>query len=126
VINNLDGRYSPRGAFEFYYGHSDVENTIKELKNDLSMDRTSCMSFLANQFRVLMTLAAYVLLQAIQEDSEDQQLRKATMATLRDRLLKVAVRVASSVRRITLEFTVHHPWADQWLACARSLGATPI
>lgn len=126
VINNLDARYSAHGAFNFYYGHSDMENTIKELKNDLSMDRTSCMRFLANQFRVLMTLAAYVLLQAVTEDTEDQDLRKATMATLRDRLLKIAVRVRSSVRRITLEFTFHHPWADEWLACARTLGAIPI
>lgn len=126
MINNLDARFSARGVVTFYYGHSDMENTIKELKNDLDMDRTSCSKFLANQFRVLMTLAAYVLLQAVQEDARDQQLRKATMATLRERLLKVAVRVGSSVRRLTLEFTAHHPWSDQWLACARSLGAVPI
>lgn len=125
LIHDLDYRYGPAGAFRFYYGHSDMENNIKELKNDLAMDRTSCPRFTANQFRLLLTLAAYVLLQSVAEESSDLDLLKAQMATLRDRLLKIAVRVRSSVRRISLEFTTHHPWADQWLNCAHNLGAIP-
>jgi len=45
------------------------------------------------------------------------------MATWSDQLLKIAVRVRSSVRRIVLEFTTHHPWSQQWLDCARTIGA---
>lgn len=125
IIHNLDSRYGPQGAFEFYYGHSDMENNIKELKNDLAMDRTSCTSFKANQFRLIMTLAAYVLMQSVAERTSDLDLLKAQMATLRDRLLKIAVRVRSSARRITLEFTSHHPWNESWLSAARALGAVP-
>jgi hypothetical protein len=125
LIHNLDYRYGSEGAFNFYYGHSDMENNIKELKNDLSMDRTSCSGFAANQFRLIMTLAAYLLIQSVAEKTSDSDLLKAQIATLRDRLLKIAVRVRSSVRRITLEFTSHHPWSDQWLDCARSIGAVP-
>jgi hypothetical protein len=125
LIHNLDYRYGPQGAFMFYYGHSDMENNIKELKNDLAMDRTSCSRFAANQFRLLMTLAAYVLMQSVAEETSHLDLLKAQMATLRDRLLKVAVRVRSSVRRISLELTSHHPWAEAWLACAQGLGAVP-
>jgi hypothetical protein len=125
LIHNLDFRYGPQGAFDLYYGHSDMENNIKELKNDLAMDRTSCSRFTANQFRLLLTLAAYALLQSVAERTDDLDLRKAQMATLRDRLLKISVRVGSSVRRIRLQLTTHHPWADVWLSCARSLGAVP-
>jgi hypothetical protein len=121
VVASMPANYGAKGLFDFYYGHSDMENTIKELKNDLDMDRTSCCRFEANQFRVLMTLCSYVLLQSVQEHSEDLGLLKAQMATLRDRLLKIAVRVYSSVRRIVLEFTAHHPWSQQWLQCARAL-----
>jgi NAD(P)-dependent dehydrogenase (short-subunit alcohol dehydrogenase family) len=39
----------------------DVESRLKELHHGLEMDRTSCSRFWANQFRVLLTLAAYVL-----------------------------------------------------------------
>jgi hypothetical protein len=125
VIHNLDYRYGPEGAFNFYYGHSDMENNIKELKNDLAMDRTSCSRFAANQFRLHLTLAAYVLMQSVAEQTSDLDLLKAQMTTLRDRLLKIAVRVRSSVRRITLEFTTHHPWADSWIHAANGLGAVP-
>ena len=38
---------------------------LKELKLGLEIDRTSCTRFLANQFRVLMTAAAYVLMQEL-------------------------------------------------------------
>ncbi len=72
-----------------------------------------------------MTLAAYVLMLSVAEHSSDLDLLKAQMATLRDRLLKIAVRVHSSARRITLEFTSHHPWNDAWLSAARALGAVP-
>ena len=40
-----------------------MENRLKELHHGLELDRTSCERFLANQFRVLLTLAAYVLFQ---------------------------------------------------------------
>lgn len=125
LIHNLDCRYGPQGAFNFYYGHSDMENNIKELKNDLAMDRTSCSSFNANQFRLMMTLAAYVLMQSVAEKTSDLGLLKAQMGTLRKRLLKIAVRVRSSVRRISLEFTSHHPWDQSWLNTALAVGAVP-
>ena len=126
VIHNLDDRYGPKGVFDFYYGHSDMENNIKELKNDMSMDRTSCSTFAANQLRLIMTLSAYVLLQSVAEHSSDLDLLKAQMATLRDRLLTIAVRVRSSVRRITLEFTSHHPWTNAWIDAALGAGAVPL
>ena len=71
------------------------------------------------------TLAAYVLLQSVAEASRNRDLLRAQMATLRRRLLTIAVRVSSSVRRLRLLFTSYHPWIDQWLACARSVGAIP-
>ncbi len=125
LIHNLDHRYGPAGTFDFYYGHSDMENAIKELKNDLAVDRTSCRRFYANQFRMLLTLAAYVLMQSVAEETSRLDLLKAQMATLRERLLKLAVRVRSSVRRISLQFTSHHPWTEAWLAAANALGAVP-
>jgi hypothetical protein len=126
LIHNLDCRFTPEGVFALYYRHSDMENSIKELKNDLAMDRTSCPDFLPNQLRLIMTMTAYVLLQAVTEDTEHEDLLRAQMATLRDRLLKIAVRVRSTARRIVLEFTSHHPWVDAWIDCAKTVGAVPI
>lgn len=56
VVTNL--RHSPCNVYQIYRERGDSENRIKELKNDLEMDRTSCTRFLANQLRVLLTAAA--------------------------------------------------------------------
>jgi len=125
VVAAMPGYFGAAGLFDFYYEHSDMENTIKELKNDLDMDRTSCSRFEANQLRLLLTLTAYMLLQSLQDYSADEELQKAQMATLRERLLLIGVHVRCSARRVVLEFTRHHPWADSWLACARTLGCVP-
>jgi hypothetical protein len=64
VITNL--RPSPRFVYEeVYCGRGDIENRIKELHDGLQIDRTSCCRFWANQFRVLLTAAAYVLMQEL-------------------------------------------------------------
>ena len=40
-----------------YFRRGHFENRLKELKNDLCMDRTSCSAFLANQLRFAMATA---------------------------------------------------------------------
>src|SRR5580658_3076599 len=63
VITNM--KQSPQWIYEqVYCQRGDIENRIKEL-HDLDIDRTSCTSFWANQFRVLLTAAAYVLMQEL-------------------------------------------------------------
>lgn len=123
IVTNLKGNYGPVGIFNFYYGHSIIENTIKDFKNDLALGRTSCPSFRANQLRVMWSLSAFILMQSLQEYIDHKRLACATMHTLRECLLKIAVVVRESTRRIVANFTAHHPWADIWLRCATNLGA---
>lgn len=125
IVSNLPGNYCAEGIFKFYYGHSDLENTIKDLKRDLDLGRTSCSTFLANQLRVIWSLAAYILMQTLQERISDKELARATMGTLRERLFKVAVRVKESTRRVVFLFSSHYPWENPWIACARNIGAAP-
>ena len=63
VITNM--KQSPQWIYEqVYCQRGDIENSIKEL-HALEIDRTSCTGFWANQFRVLLTAAAYVLMQEL-------------------------------------------------------------
>jgi Transposase DDE domain group 1 len=121
VITNLGQR--PQRVYEIYCGRGNSENGIKELKLDLEIDRTSCSRFLANQFRVTMTAVAYVLYQQLRANLRRTQLQRATVGTLRHRLLKVGVRVTESVRRIVLHFPAAYAWHSLWLRLARSLSA---
>jgi len=123
VVTNL--QRCPRGVFAEYHGHHDLENRIKEVKLDLRMDKTSCAGFAANQFRVLLSLAAAMLLQAFQAKlAVGAEFAGAQMGTLRARLFKRAVRVTESARRIVWQFSRHYPWAGAWHDIAVALGAT--
>lgn len=112
VVTNLP--HKPKNVYRIYRGRGDAENRIKELHHGLEIDRTSCTCFLANQLRVFMTAAADVLMQEMRRRSAGTALAAAQVSTLRERLLKVAVWIKKSVRRIVLHLPVHYPWLDCW------------
>ncbi|MCH8336680.1 MAG: IS1380 family transposase [Proteobacteria bacterium] len=124
IITNIKG--PPKHIYEHIYcARGDIENRIKELKDGLEIDRTSCSSFKANQFRVLMTAAAYVLMQELRLHARRTSCARAQVNTLRLRLLKLGVWIESSLRRIVLHLPMSTPYADEWRRIARSLGAVP-
>src|SRR3989454_1435125 len=123
VVTNLP--HAPRTVYEqVYCQRGDMENRLKELHHGLEMDRTSCSRFLANQFRVLLTLAAYVLFQELQRRARGTACADAPVTTLRERLIKLAVWVERSVRRIVLHLPATFPWLRTWRQLARAVGAT--
>jgi hypothetical protein len=123
VVTNLPD--APEDVYTFYCGRGDVENRLKELHHGLELDRTSCHLFLPNQFRVLLTLAAYVLFQDLRRRAAGTACADAQVTTLRERLLKLAVWVERSARRIVLHLPVAFPWLSTWQRLARAVGATP-
>ncbi len=123
VVTNLKG--ASRTVYEqIYCQRGDMENRLKELHHGLEMDRTSCPRFLANQFRVLLTLAAYILFQELQRRAHGTACADAQVTTLRERLIKLAVWVERSVRRIVLHLPATFPWLPTWRQLARAVGAT--
>jgi len=104
----------PESHYSFYCQRGDAENRIKELKEDLHADRLSCSRFLANQFRLLLHAAAYMLLQALQEALSGTELAAAQVGTLRLKLLKVGARVRESVRRVAVSLPSAYPYVRFW------------
>jgi hypothetical protein len=123
VVTNL--RSSPRHVYGIYTDRGDAENRIKELKNDLAMDRTSCSRFLANQLRVLLTAAAYVLMQELRLRARHTDCARAQVSTLRLRLLKLAAWVEVSVRRVVVHLPRSFPGRHAWMRVATQVGALP-
>jgi hypothetical protein len=122
VVTNL--RQTPRWLYErVYCARGDMENRIKELKHGLEIDRTSCSRFLANQCRVLLTAAAYILMQELRGHAAHTSCARAQVWTLRDRLLKIGVQVVSSARRFLFRLPESFPFREDWSRIARSLGA---
>jgi len=82
------------------------------------------MGFWANQLRVLMTAAAYVLMQEIRLAAALTSLARAQAWTIRERLLKLGARVASSVRRLVIHMPQAFPWKAEFQKVALAMGAT--
>ena len=124
IVTNL--KTTPKFIYrKVYCMRGDIENRIKELKHGLEIDRTSCTSFKANQLRVLMTAAAYVLMQELRLKARRTGCARAQVNTLRLRLLKLGAWIESSLRRIVLHLPINTPYADDWRRIAISVGAVP-
>lgn len=124
VVTNQ--RQSPKFIYKkAYCSRAVIENRIKELHHGLEIDRTSCPRFWANQFRVLLTAAAYALMQELRRHARRTTLARAQVSTLRERLFKLSARIAESVRRIVVHLPQSFPYATEWNSIARQLGAAP-
>ncbi|HZN69893.1 MAG TPA: IS1380 family transposase [Tepidisphaeraceae bacterium] len=122
VVTNLP--HTPATVYAIYCQRGDVETRLKELHHGLEMDRTSCAKFRANQFRVLLALAAYILFQELRRRAGKTACAEAQVTTLRERLVKLAVWVERSARRIVLHLPLMYPWLPTWRHLARAVGAT--
>jgi hypothetical protein len=122
VVTNLDHLTAAQVYDELYVLRGDAENRIKEQQLGLFADRTSCHKFLANQFRLLLASAAYVLLEHLRRVGlPGTELARAQVSTIRTKLLKIGARVVVSVRRIYLSLASSYPLAALFRRVARRL-----
>lgn len=88
--------YCARGTAELY---------IKEHKLYLKSDRTSCNKFTANQLRLFLHSAAYVLIYTLQKEVlKGTQYYNSTMKTIQLKLIKVAAYVKEKKTKVKIEF----------------------
>jgi IS4 transposase len=124
VVTNLTG--DPERLYDRYAARGESENRIKELKCDLQIDRTSCHRFVANQFRVLLHAAAFVLLSFVREQLRGTKWAVAQVGTLQRRLLKLGVLVKETARRVWLSFASGCPLQWLWPLLLARLRAAPV
>jgi len=124
VVTNLPAD-DPEDQYDLYAMRGDSENRIKELKNDLKIDRTSCHRFVANQLRLVLHAAAFVLLSHMRRCLRGTRLEDAQACSLQRHLLKLGVRVHETVRRVWLYFASSCPVQDLWAPLLTRLRAAP-
>jgi Transposase DDE domain group 1 len=112
VLTNLE--LPPQTLYDSFYVKrgADSEQRIKELKLGIQADRLSCHSFIANQFRLLLAQAAYILMLTIRQAALGTPFAKTQVEGLRSLLIKGAARVKVSTRRVLVELAAHCPFAD--------------
>jgi hypothetical protein len=110
VVTNLE---TPRNGWIYellYGGRGQMENYIKDHKLFLHSDRTSCHKFEANQFRVFLHSAAYVLLHTLRTPGlRGTVWAKAQFDQMQIRLLKVATRVEELKTKVKFHFPSAFP-----------------
>jgi len=111
VVTNATGSYPKRLYEDKYCPRARCENWIKELKNYMHCDRTSCQEFNANQLRLLLHTFAYALLWEIRRKAK---MKHATVETIRVQLIKVGVLVKETARKVWLHLASEHPWQKQF------------
>lgn len=122
VVTNMPGR--PQDLYdEAYCKRGDMENRIKEQQLGLFADRTSCHEFQANQFRLMLSSAAYVLLDGLRRLAlAGTEMANAQVNTIRVKLLKIGARVTASVRRIVFRMASGYPLQDLFARVTERLG----
>ena len=99
-----------------------MENRIKEQQLGLFADRTSCHDFVANQFRLLLSSLAYVLIETLRRTClAGTELAQAQASTIRLKLLKIGALVQRSVRRIVIHLSESFPMREVFQTLAVTL-----
>jgi hypothetical protein len=107
---------------QIYCARGNAELYIKDHKTYLKSDRTSCHRFAANQFRVFLHSAAYVLIHYLQHTVlRTTEFERATMQTIQLKLFKIGARVKELRTRITIELPSAFPQQEIFRSAYREL-----
>ena len=112
IITNLEGDKQVLYD-DLYCARGDMENRIKEQQMGLFADRTSAHYWWANQFRLLLSSLAYVLMEGIRRlGLKGTELARAQVGTIRLKLLKIGAVILRNTRRIRFLLSSAYPYQD--------------
>ena len=110
LITNLEA--DPQELYDrVYCARGEMENRIKEQQLGLFADRTSCHGWWPNQFRLLLSSCAYVLMERLRAVAlAGTELARAQVNTIRLKLLKIGAVVLRNTRRVRLLLSSSCPY----------------
>jgi hypothetical protein len=126
IVTNLEHADRKFIYEKIYSDRGNMELMIKEHKNHLHSDRTSCSRFQANQFRLFLHSIAYVLLHTLRERClGNTEFAKAQFDTIRLKLLKIGARVRQLTTKIKIRLPTAYPYKeDIYKICTAITGFT--
>ena len=125
VVSNIKSLSAQELYDKHYCPRGDMENGIKQLKLDFYSDRNSCSDFLANQFRVLLSSMAYILLDELRRAYLSKtDLAKAYGGTIRLKLFKIGAVILKNTRRVKVLFSSYYPQQQTFTEIAKQLVPT--
>jgi len=112
-------RFTARRLYEeLYCARGDMENMLKQQVLDLEADRMSTHHLTSNQLRLWFATFAYLLMERLRAlGLAGTELARATVGSLRLKLLKVAAQVRVSVRRVYVQLSSAYPLQELFRLC---------
>jgi hypothetical protein len=124
IVTNLHQTYRKFVYETVYCGRGAMELMIKEHKNHLASDRTSCSCFEANQFRLFLHSMAYILIHAFREKHLKNTLfAKAQFNTIRLKFFRIGARVHQLSTKVKIHLPSSYPlkanFRTIWHSCCK-------
>jgi len=108
---------------QLYCERGQMENVLKQQVLDLRADRLSTHEWGSNQLRLWLATVAYLLVERLRALTlRGTEWARATVGTIRQRLLKVAAEVRVSVRRVYVRLCSAFALQEVYRRCHRQLG----
>jgi hypothetical protein len=109
VITSLRGN-AQQIYDKIYCARGDMENRIKEQQLGLFADRTSCHNWWPNQLRLLLSTAAYILIDSLRRKALlGTNLAQAQATRIRLELVKIGAVVIRNTRRVKVHLSSSWP-----------------
>ena len=126
VVTDFKGQRSSFIYSVCYCDRGRMELMIAELKNGLKADRMSCNKFSANQFRLFLHCAAYVILHSFRTGMlAKTELESCTISTMREKLLLSAVAIDEKKTCIRLRLYQKAPMMMEMISVLSRLQHLP-
>ena len=129
VVTSLnEEQWTAQSLYEdLYCARGNMENRLKEQQMGLFSDRTSTHWLDSNQLRIYFSAIAYTVLCAFRTQALKNTKYKDTQSwNIRNTVLKVAVRIQISVRRVKLSFPSSFPYAEQFRMIFNNIQRMPM
>src|ERR1022692_2711446 len=114
VVTSLSSeRWAAQPLYEeLYCERGDMENRIKE-QFSLFADHVSAETIRANQMRLYLSAAAYILVSGLRRVGlKGTELAQAQVSTIRTKLLKIGAQIRVSFRKVWVSMASSYPWQD--------------
>lgn len=123
LVTTLKG--DPQHLYDtMYCARGEMENRIKEEQLQLFASRTSCHDWWPNQFRLLLSSLAYILMETIRRTAlQGTEIAKAQCNTIRLKLFKIGAVILFNTRRIRFLLSSAYPKQALFFQVAQRLMA---
>ena len=116
VITNISG--DPKILYkDLYSARGESENRVKEVQMQLFSCRTSCNQMIHNQFRMLLSQMAVIIMEYIRNILlKSCKFAQCSFSTIRNKLLKIGAVIVYSTRRYVFKLPSAFPYKEEAIA----------